>query len=190
MSLIPIGVSLITAAARGLLSPVFFRARRFGSFIADVTVEENHTDELAITEHPVERGAAISDHSYKRPTSVVIRAGWSNSSLRALGNPNYVQQIYEAVLKLQSTRETFEILTGKRMYKDMLLARIYETTNEQTEDALLLTMEFKQVIITTTQTVIVPDSSVMKTPAATAATQKTGQNNLVPGSDYNATATA
>lgn len=189
MSLLPIGVTLLTAAAQGLLSPVFFRARRFGSFVADLTVEENHTDELSITEHPVEQGAAISDHSYKRPTSVVIRNGWSNSSLRALGNPNYVQQVYDAVLALQASREPFDILTGKRQYKDMLLARIYETTTEQTENALMLTMEFKQVILTTTQTVTVPDTSVMKNPSATAATQNTGAKQLTPGSDYNATAT-
>lgn len=189
MSLIPIGVTLITAAAQGLISPVFFRARRFGSFIADLTIEENHTDELAITEHPVEQGAAIADHSYKRPAQVTIRAGWSNSSLQALGNPNYVQQIYDAILQLQSSRDTFDILTGKRQYKSMLLHRLHETTNENTENALMLTMEFRQVILTTTQTVTVPDTSVMKTPQATAANQNTGAKSLVPGTNYNATAT-
>lgn len=189
MSLVPIGVTLLTAAIQGLVSPVFFRARRFGSFIADCTVEENHTDELAITEHPVEQGAAISDHSYKRPSVVTIRAGWTNSSFQAFGNPNYVQQVYAAILALQSTREPFDILTGKRQYTSMLLARLSETTNENTENALLLTMEFKQVIITTTQTVTVPDTSVMKTPQATAANQNTGAKSLVPGSGYNATAT-
>lgn len=190
MSLIPIGVTLITAAAQGLISPVFFRARRFGSFIADLTIEENHTDELAITEHPVEQGAAIADHSYKRPAQVTIRAGWSNSSLQALGNPNYVQQIYDAILQLQSSRDTFDILTGKRQYKSMLLHRLHETTNENTENALMLTMEFRQVILTTTQTVTVPDTSKMATPQATAAQQKTGKLSLGPGTNFNANAVA
>lgn len=44
-----------------------------------VTLEERHTDELEITEHPVEQGAAISDHAYKRPAEVVITCAWSNS---------------------------------------------------------------------------------------------------------------
>lgn len=188
MSIIPIGTTLITAAAIQALSPVFFRARRFGSFIADLTIEENHTDELAITEHPVEQGAAIADHSYKRPAQVTIRAGWSNSSMQALGNPNYVQQVYDAILSLQASRDTFDILTGKRQYKSMLLHRIHETTNENTENVLILTMEFRQVILTTTQTVTVPDASKMATPPATAAVQKTGKLALGPGTTFNADA--
>ncbi len=47
--------------------------------VAQVTLEEIHRDELEITEHPVERGAAISDHAYKRPAEVIIRCGWSDS---------------------------------------------------------------------------------------------------------------
>jgi hypothetical protein len=44
-----------------------------------VTIEELHRDELVITNHPVERGAAISDHAFKQPVEVIIRAAWSNS---------------------------------------------------------------------------------------------------------------
>lgn len=47
--------------------------------IAQVTIEEIHHDEMEITDHPVERGAAIGDHAYKRPAEVVIRCAWSNS---------------------------------------------------------------------------------------------------------------
>jgi hypothetical protein len=47
--------------------------------IAQATVEEVSEDELEITEHPVEVGASISDHSYKRPARVIIHCAWSNS---------------------------------------------------------------------------------------------------------------
>lgn len=47
--------------------------------IANITVEERHTDELQITEHPVESGAMITDHTFKRPAEVVVRCAWSNS---------------------------------------------------------------------------------------------------------------
>ena len=47
--------------------------------IPQATIEERSHDELEITEHPVEQGAAIADHAYKRPAEVVIRAAWSNS---------------------------------------------------------------------------------------------------------------
>lgn len=53
--------------------------RKIGPIVAGITVRERHTDTLEITEHPVEQGAAISDHVYKRPASVVIEVSWSNS---------------------------------------------------------------------------------------------------------------
>jgi hypothetical protein len=47
--------------------------------IPQVTIEEVHHDELEITDHPVERGAVIADHAFKRPSEVVIHCAWSNS---------------------------------------------------------------------------------------------------------------
>lgn len=47
--------------------------------IPQVTIEEEHMDEMEITEHPVEQGSNIADHAFNRPALLVIRAGWSNS---------------------------------------------------------------------------------------------------------------
>lgn len=185
MSLIPAGLSIILASLEGLIDPTYVRSRSIGGFIADVTVEENHLDELMITEHPVEQGAAVTDHSYKRPASVTIRAGWSNSSPQSGGNPAYVQQVYDALLQLQADREPFDIITGKRFYQDMLIRRISSTTTEQTENALMVTCECQQVLITSTQTVIVPPSSQQRSPELTGATQNRGNISVVPANAYN-----
>lgn len=58
--------------------------RYIGGLTAMATLEEKHTDELQITEHPIEQGANINDHAFKRPAEVVIRCGWSDSSLSGL----------------------------------------------------------------------------------------------------------
>jgi hypothetical protein len=47
--------------------------------IPQAVIEESHVDDIEITQHPVEQGAAISDHVYKRPAELRIRCGWSNS---------------------------------------------------------------------------------------------------------------
>ena len=62
--------------------------RQIGGIMMDITIEEEGTDELTITEHPVEQGAAISDHAYKEPARLRIRAMCSNSSLQAQGASN------------------------------------------------------------------------------------------------------
>ncbi|MBB3004357.1 hypothetical protein FHX57_006739 [Paraburkholderia tropica] len=47
--------------------------------IPDATIEEMHNDDMEITDHPVEQGTAISDHAFKRPSELMVTAGWSDS---------------------------------------------------------------------------------------------------------------
>lgn len=49
------------------------------SLVARATLREMHRDVLEISDHPIEQGAAISDHAFKRPAEVVIECGWSNT---------------------------------------------------------------------------------------------------------------
>ena len=49
--------------------------RKIGSIALDVTVSEKHTDTLEITQFPVLSGAVITDHAYKLPMQLTIKAG-------------------------------------------------------------------------------------------------------------------
>jgi hypothetical protein len=189
VSIIPLGVALAEATVLNLISPTIIRPRSIGGFVADVTVEEQHTDEVAITENPVEQGAAIADHAYKRPAEVTIRAGWSNSSLASLGNPAYDEQTYAAFLALQASLQPFQVITGKRIYNNMLIRRLGVVTTEATENALMMVVECREVILVTTQTVTVPPAANMSNPASNAAPTPQGQQTLQPGANYNAGAT-
>lgn len=123
--------------------------RAISFLIPDVVIEELHTDDLAVTDHPVETGAAISDHAFKLPARVEIRCGWSNSNAEAEG---YVQQINAALISLQAKREPFTVYTGKRVYQNMLAGRVGVETNAEAENALLVSIGLREVIITQTQT--------------------------------------
>lgn len=75
------GVGFVVGAAQLGLQAIVVRPKRsIGAFVATVTIEEQHQDDLQITDHPVEIGANITDHAYRRPSSVVIKAGWSNAA--------------------------------------------------------------------------------------------------------------
>ena len=160
----------------------FFNVRNIGGFIADVTLSESHRDEMMITEHPVEQGSTISDHAFKRPIRLVITVGFSNSSLRSIGqiataglsaieniassgfslsaiNPgdfNYVKSQYNNFLTLQQNAIPFSVTTGKRQFNNMLVEYLSERTTEQTENALILEVGLKEVIIVNTQTISNP----------------------------------
>lgn len=184
MSIIPLGLSIPILGALNLINPVLFRQRNIGGFIADVTVSEQHVDELAITDHPVEQGAAVTDHAFKRPSVVVIEAGFSDASYAALGDPNYVNDIYDAFLTLQASRQPFDVVTGKRAYSNMLFQRISTRTDEKTENALFLTCECREIILVNTQTVALPNADAQKNPEVTAPTQNGGAMQLQSGSNF------
>ena len=173
-SLIPIGLSILDALVEGLIGPIIIRQRNIGGFIADVTIREDHEDELVVTENPVEQGADVTDHSFKAPARLTVDVGYSNSSVQSDGDPNYVQDIYAQFLALQASREPFDVITGKRMYTNMLITMLHTVTDKDTENALFLTVRMKEVILVDTQTVSVPPTKNMASPQDNGATLNGG----------------
>jgi Dit-like tail protein len=186
--IIPFGVSVVAAVADDLISTILFRQRNIGGFVADVTVRESHRDRLTATRNPVEQGAAVTDHSFKEPAELTVLVGYSNSSFQAGGDPNYVQEVYQQFLALQATREVFDVITGKRQYSNMLMTLLATDTDEKTENATFLTVEMRELILVTTQTVTVPPNADQAAPGVTGATTNTGTSQLTPGTPYNANA--
>lgn len=122
-------------------------SRGIGTIIPDVTVEETHRDNLQITDHPVETGAAISDHAFILPSEIEIRAGFSNATAQAEG---YVQSIYQEFLVLQASRQPFNVSTGKRQYSSMLIRSLTTATDETTETTLNITVGLRRINIVST----------------------------------------
>jgi hypothetical protein len=134
-------------SALGLIRP-----RNIGPFVCDITISERHRDEMMITQHPIEIGSVIADHAFKKPIKAVLTVGFSNSSLKALGDVNYVQTIYQNFLTLQQNAIPFSVTTGKRTLSNMLIEYINELTTEQTENALILEIACQEVILVSTST--------------------------------------
>jgi hypothetical protein len=155
--------------------------RSVGGITFDVTVEERHNDKLNITAHPVQTGADISDHAYKLPQEVTIVVGKG-----ALGDENAPRDMYDKVRELQESREPFDIITGKREYKNMLIRDITETTSAETENSLVLTLDCVEVILVETQTVSVPASAQKKA----SVTQSSQQGGEKQATNANGTSTA
>lgn len=158
-----------------------------GSISIQATLEEIMSDGLQITEHPIEQGAAITDHAYKKPCEVIIHAGWTNSSLKAivgtttaqfsggsLSVSDYVNSIYSQLLALQESRKPFSITTSRRKYDNMLILALQVTTDAKTNNILTVSATCRQIIIVKTKATTVPPASAQATPASTAATTDNG----------------
>jgi hypothetical protein len=154
---------------------------QYKQVVAQITVEETHTDDLAVTDHPVEMGAEISDHAYKKPAELVIRLSWSNSDPRNKDqSESYVHDIYQQLLDVQAQRVLLKIGTNKRIYKNMLITSISTGTTAATATTLNLTLYCRQIIIVNTQTTSVPPRAYQKIPEKTAAPEERGQVQAKP----------
>lgn len=148
-------------------------SREFATLIPDVVMREVGRDVLAITSHPVERGAAISDHAFLQPLEVDMIMGWSDS----IGGSGYCREIYEELVALQQEREPFDVTTGKRNYQNMLLADISVQTDDKTENVLMVSGRFREIIIVETETTSAP-ASAQASPSKTQPTTDVGAKQL------------
>lgn len=177
--------SLATVGQSGTIKP----KRNIGGLVPNVTVEEEGTDELEVTRHPVQKTADISDHAFLLNPSLRVRIGYSpsgsnaagaNSDIQGAGDPVPLETIYQQYLDLQSNRELIEVQTGKRLYEDMLIKSLTLVTDKDTENALMLMVSLTHITLVDTQTVQVPSNSVQKSPQSTGNTLNGGTKNATP----------
>lgn len=146
-------------------------SRNFAGFSGYVTVTEDTVDEIEITQQPVQQGASIADHAYKKPIGLSIQIQFNTSLLAASLADTYAQ-----LLALQSTFVPFDVTTPKRVYSNMMLKMLKCTTNKQTENILAINCTFQEALIVFVDTAAVPLSQ-LKNPKSNAATQKAGNKS-------------
>lgn len=165
----------------------------FDAFSADVTIEEIPIDELVLTSHPVEQGASITDHAFKKPSALILKLGWTNSNLSGMadllssaydavtgsgeGGFSRVKEIYDKLLTIQLARVPLYIYTGKRIYKNMMIKSLTAPTNVKTEHSLVVTMILEEILIATTTATSSTDASVQSDPQSTQSTQNSGNKS-------------
>lgn len=173
-----------------ILSTLFHQqSRKIGLIVPSVVVSEKHSDTLEITEHPVEVGAAVADHAYKRPSEVVMEVGFAgggslldfvDTSSIGLSLGLSPQETYQKLLDLQNSRIPFDVVTGKRLYSNMLMRALEVNTDRTSENVLSAVITLREVLITQTQQVTVANKSDMKDGASTSAVANSGTKTTKP----------
>lgn len=178
-----------------ILSVLFSQqTRKIGAIVPSVAISEKHSDTLEITEHPIEDGAPVSDHAYKRPPEVTMELGFAgggslldgvdttqmfnlNSGLSLGTSP---REIYQQLVALQESRVPFDVTTGKRQYQNMLIKSLDVTTDKVSENVLMCALTLRNVIISRTHSISVADKANMADGASTSAVQNSGTKSAKP----------
>ncbi|EJY5787105.1 hypothetical protein OGO24_003213 [Salmonella enterica] len=178
-----------------ILSTMFHQqSRKIGIIVPDVVISEKHSDTLEITEHPVEKptssgAGAIADHAYRRPSEVVMEVGFAgggslldfaDTSKLGLSLGMSPSETYAKLLDMQRSRVPFDVVTGKRLYSNMLIRALEVTTDKTTENVLSAVLTLREVIITQTQSIKAADKANMAEGVSTSAVISAGQKTTVP----------
>ncbi|MEI2684622.1 phage baseplate protein [Erwinia aphidicola] len=176
-----------------ILSTLFHQqSRKIGLIIPNVVISEKHSDILEITEHPVEDKAPVADHAFRRPSELVMEVGFAGggslldiaSSLTGSGLLGLSPaETYDELLVLQRSRVPFDVMTGKRIYKNMLIRVLDVTTDRTSENVLMATLTLREVLISSTQSVQVADKADMTQGVSTSGVQNSGTKSVKPANE-------
>jgi len=127
-------------------------------FTFDAGFSESPTDEAEVTRHPVEDGADITDHVQDLPARLSLVVGLTNSPLPEQGPmaKNRDLDLYLELLDVKRRGELLQVVTGLRVYDNMVLTRVAPTRTARSGQALEINIDFEEVKLTTTETVDIP----------------------------------
>lgn len=118
-------------------------SRDIGGIPIDVVVSEKHESEMEIATHPVERSAEIADHAWRKPRKVTIEGVVGQGA--AFG-------AYQAMLSLQDKPQLFTLVTGLKVYPDMLLQSLNAERSSEYARVLKFEAGCQEIIRVSTQT--------------------------------------
>lgn len=155
---------------------LLFRAGpvKIDAIILDAALTEHHTGEVEVTEHPVEEGFNITDHSRPKPDSLTLEGIVSNTPLsttqqrriidsrgqrletataedQVQGEPGYAEAAYVKLRDLRDTGKVITVVTGLRTYDNMVMVSLSIPRDGRTGDALRFSAGFRQVRVVKTK---------------------------------------
>lgn len=135
-------------------------------FQFDAVTLEEHTATLEVTQEPLESGAITTDHAIIAPkqytlTGIVSAIKTSNGIPRGgVKNSLNLRASYEQLIRLQQSREFFDIITPLFIYENLLIESITTSQDKDSANILIFSADMIQVNISRTQSVPLPREKI------------------------------
>ena len=134
-------------------TPTMITSPSYGRFLFDFVFSAEHKMNLKPTEHPVQSGSSITDHSIMQPDEVILEIGMSDTASGA--GSNYSVNGYQMLRAIMQKREPLTLTTRLNTYRDMLITSISAPDDVSTMFALKASIYLQQIKIATVATVTV-----------------------------------
>jgi len=139
---------------------------RISNIVVDASVRESHESEAKITDNPIEEGADVTDHVRIMPKRLTMDGVISDTpiTLAVISNVSGLigtitdytesrslsQEAHDRLLALQETREPITIVTGLRVYENMLIERLTVPRDANTANAIHFMAVFREIQVART----------------------------------------
>ena len=129
-----------------------------GGWFFDAVLRTAHTSRVTITEHPVESGAAMTDHSYVNPTQLVMEIGMTDVA-RSFVDGQFSDgwsrstTAYKVLVDMQKQRIPLQVLTRLNLYQNMLIETIEAPDDYITLYGLRATVTMREIFVAVVETV-------------------------------------
>lgn len=122
-------------------------------FDAWLTLEHNTT--LTVTQHPVEKGAAITDHAYVNPRRWSFNIGETDTiaTPSVPGNSSRSINAYQILTARQAARKLMTLVSKYGSFQNTLIESVDVQDNYQTQNAMRATINIVEVIMANTRTI-------------------------------------
>lgn len=153
--------------------------RSFAEFSDFCSITEAHSSQVQVTEYPIEGGLTGNDDVIKTPNVFTWELAFGQSS-----NP---EQTFAKLQDLLLSKETFDVSTGLKTYKNMKLLSLSCSQDSHTGRILRCQLTMREILITYAIETLLPAAEQQAEPALTQSTAQTGKKQLqesnVPESD-------
>ncbi len=125
----------------------------------DAILSSQHESSLTVTAHPVESGAAISDHAFVNPRQLTLQIGMSDAAKDIYpgqfegGPAGRSVTAYRLLCDLQKSRIPVKVLTRLGEYDNMVIESVSASDDNKTAFGLRATVTLREILVAVVTTV-------------------------------------
>ncbi|NHN33547.1 phage baseplate protein [Paenibacillus agricola] len=140
------------------IKDLVYTKTNIGGWFFDAYLKMEHTSRLTITDHPVQTGAAVSDHAFLQPRELSMDVAMSNVQESFVpgqfsGGYSRSVQAFNVLRELQQLRVPIQVHTRLGLYPNMLIEVLSAPDDYTTLDGLHCTVTFREIIVAQVTTV-------------------------------------
>lgn len=178
---------------------LFIRTKKsIGGIQLDAVISESHSNVVRITKNPVEVGVDTNDHAVIEPKKITIIAEVSDTPLgfaaltqivdlltglfgsSTSGNITRSITAYNALVQIQEARQTIEVQTKLKEYKDMLITNISTFQDKDSSRIVSMSIQLEELIVTPSEVVQIDKSQLKAGPTKSQAASAENKGKQEP----------